>query len=131
MIKKVCHILSTSPYIAKARFFAVQALALSLVTNPFVEGDHSYIAEATCGILFLGTPHFDLQYSYSFGGHLWARLSGTFGATYTELLRAMQLLSPELEYLNQDFLAIPAIRKLPHHSVVCFYETKGLFGVSV
>ena len=129
MIKRVCHILSTSPYIANARFFAVQALALSQVPNPFVQGDHSYIAEATCGILFLGTPHFNLQ--YSFGSLLWARLSGTFGVTYTELLSAMRLLSPELEYLNQDFLAIPAIRKLPHHSVVCFYETKGLFGVSV
>jgi hypothetical protein len=104
-------------------------LALSQVPNPFVQGDHSYIAEATRGILFLGTPHFDLQ--YPFGGLLWARLSGTFGATYSGLLRTMQLLSPELEYLNQDFLAIPTIRKLPHHSVVCFYETKGLFGVSV
>jgi len=104
-------------------------LALSQVSNPFVEGDHSYVAEATRGILFLGTPHYDLQ--YSFVGLLWARLSGTFGATYTVLLRTMQLLSPDLEYLNQDFLTIPTIRKLPQQSVVCFYETKGLFGVSV
>ena len=104
---------------------------MSQVANPFVEGDHSYIAEATRGILFLGTPHFDLM--YSFGGPLWAqaRLSGTFGATYSGLLRAMQSLSPELVNLNLDFLTIPAIRKLPHHSVVCFYETKGSFGVSV
>jgi hypothetical protein len=104
-------------------------LALSQVSNPFVQGDHSYIAEATHGILFLGTPHLGLQ--YSFGGLLWGRLSGTFGATYTRLLRTMQLLSPELEYLNQDFLAIPTIRKLPQYCVVCCYETKGLFGVSV
>ena len=102
---------------------------MSQVSNPFVQGDHTYITEATRGILFLGTPHFDLQ--YSFGGNLWAQLSGTFGATYNGLLRAMQLLSPELEHLNQDFLTIPAIRKLPQHSVICFYETKGLFGVSV
>ena len=126
MIKKVCHILSTVPYIIKARCFAVQALALSQVSNPFVQGDHGYIAEATRGILFLSTPHSDLQ--YSFGGHLWARLSGT---TYAGLLRTMQLLSPELEHLNQDFLTIPTIRKLSQHRVVCFYETKGLFGVSV
>jgi hypothetical protein len=101
-------------------------LALSQVSNPFVEGNHSYIAEATRGILFLGTPHSDLQ--YSFGGLLWARMSGT---TDAGLLRTMQVLSPELEYLNQDFLTISTIRKLPQHSVVCFYETKGLFGVSV
>jgi hypothetical protein len=129
VIKKVCHFLSTSPYIFKARFLVVQALALSLVPNPFVQGDHSYIAEATRGILFLGTPHSELQ--YSFGGPLWARLSGTFGATYAGLLRAMQLLSPELDSLNQDFLTIRTIRNLPQHSMVCFYETKGLFGVSV
>jgi hypothetical protein len=75
---------------APSVFFAVQALALSQVSNPFVQGDHSYIAEATRGILFLGsvgTPHSDLQ--YSFGGFLWAQLSGTFGATYAGLLRTV------------------------------------------
>ena len=123
------YILSISPYISKARCFTVQALALSQVSNPFVQGDHSYIAEATRGILFLGTPHFDL--GYSFGGLLCARLLGTFGAIDAGLLKTMQLLSPELEFLNQDLVAITTIRKLPQHSVVCFYESKGLFGVSV
>ena len=99
--------------------------------NPFVQGDHSYIAEATRGILFLGTPHYDLMSSFGGVTVLWARLSGIFGTTYSRLLRAMQSLSPELGDLDRDFIAIPAIRDLPHHGVVCFYETKGLFGVSV
>lgn len=127
MIKKVCHSLNHPTSLNLV--FVVQALTLSQVSNPFVQGDHKYIAEATRGILFLGTPHFDLQ--YSFGGLLWARLLGTYSATDTGLLRTMQFLSPELEHLNQNFLAIPIIRKLPQHSIVCFYETKGLFGVSV
>jgi hypothetical protein len=60
----------------------------------------------------------------------WAR--GMLGGTYNGLLKTLRLLSPELQRLNQDFLAIPAIRKLPERSLVCFYETKGmLFGVSV
>lgn len=55
-----------------------------------------------------------------------------FGGTYNGLLKTLQLLSPELQHLNQDFLSSPAIRQLPEHGLVCFYETKGmLFGVSI
>jgi hypothetical protein len=44
----------------------------------------------------------------------------------------LRLLYPEPERVNQDFLAIPAIRELPKSSLVSFYETKSLFfGVSV
>jgi len=107
-----------------------EALALSQVSNSSIEGHHGYIADATRGVLFLGTPHFGSR--YAFGGLLWTRLFEIFGKTYSGLLRTLQQLSPELEYLNQDFLAIPAIRKLPQRSLVCFYETKGLwFGVPV
>jgi hypothetical protein len=103
---------------------------LSQVPNLFVGGDHSYIADATCGVLFLGTPHSGSQYT---SAGLWKALAlGIFGGTYNGLLKALELLSPELEHLNQDFLAIPAIYKLPRYSLVCFYETKGpIFGVSI
>jgi len=101
-----------------------QALALSQISNPFVEGDNPYIAEATRGVLFLATPHFGSQ--YAFGGVWLARLLGIFGGTYSGLLQSLQLLSPQLQHLNQDFLTIPAIRNLPQRSLVCFYETKGL-----
>ena len=103
---------------------------MSQVPNPFVGGDNSYIADATRGVLFLGTPHFGSQYA---SAGLWkAWVLGMFGGTYNGLLKTLQLLSPELQHLNQDFLASPAIRKLPEHGLVCFYETKGmLFGVSI
>lgn len=130
MIKQVCHVLSASPSVLDAHRFATQALALSQISNPFVEGDNTYIAEATRGVLFLATPHFGSQ--YAFGGVWWARLFGIFGGTYSGLLQSLQLLSPQLQHLNQDFLTIPVIRNLPQRSLVCFYETKGLlFGVSI
>ena len=101
---------------------------MSQVSNPFDGGGRNYIADVTHGVLFLGTPHLGSQYAS--GALWWARLSGIFGGTYTGLLKTLQLLSPELGQLNRDFLAIPAIRKLPRPSLVCFYETKGLlFGV--
>ena len=103
---------------------------LSQDTNPFVEGRHGYIADVTRGVLFLGTPHLGSQ--YALGGFLWSQLLPMFSGPHTGLLKALRLLSPELQHLNQDFLAIPAIRKLPQRSFVCFYETKSLlFGVSV
>jgi hypothetical protein len=92
-------------------------------------GNHSYIADATRGVLFLGTPHFDSQYT---SAGLWkAWVLGMFDGTYNGLLKTLKLPSAKLQHLNQGFLGIPAIRKLPEHSLVCFYEMKGMFGVSI
>ena len=104
---------------------------LSQGLNPVVEGC-SYIANVTRGIVFLGTPHTRPKYALSLSALLWSQLLGIFGGPYARLFKTLQLLYPEPERLNQDFLAIPAIRELPNNSLVSFYETKGLFwGVSV
>ena len=104
---------------------------LSQSPDPVVEGC-GYIAKVTRGILFLGTPHTLPKSTLSLWALVWSQLLGMFGGPYARLFKTLRLLYPEPERLNQDFLAIPAIRDLPKNSLVSFYETKGLFfGVSV
>lgn len=103
----------------------------SQTQNAFAPGDHRYIANATCGILFFGTPH--LGSNYASLGLLKAWVLSLRGQVHVSLYKTLQLLSPQLEHLNEDFLSIDVIRKLPQSSLVCFYETKAmsmLFGVS-
>jgi hypothetical protein len=103
---------------------------LSQRPDPVVEGC-GYIANVTRGIVFLGTPHTRPKYALSTWTFFWSQLSGIFGGPYARLLMTLRLLYPEPERVNQDFLAIPAIRELPKSSLVSFYETKSLFfGVS-
>jgi len=104
---------------------------LSQRQDTVVEGC-DYIANVTRGIVFLGTPHTRPKSTLSLWASLWSQVLGIFGGPYGRLFKTLRLLYPEPERINQDFLAIPAIRELPTHSLVSFYETKGLFfGVSV
>ena len=102
----------------------------SQTQNSFAPGDHRYIANATCGILFFGTPHRGSHYASLALWKAWVLSLG--GQVHVSLLKTLQSLSPQLEDLNQDFLRIEVIRKLPQSSLACFYETKAMmFGVSV
>ena len=104
---------------------------LSQRPDPVVEGC-GYIASVTRGIVFLGTPHTRPKSALSLWASLWSQVLGIFGGPYGRLLKTLRLLYPEPERINQDFLAIPAIRELPNHSLVSFYETRSqIFGVSV
>jgi len=131
----VCHI--PQLYVLAIKLiFTAQALVLSQRPDPVVEGC-GYIASVTRGIVFLGTPHTRPKSALSLWAFLWSQLLGIFGGPYGHrdigrLLKTLRLLYPEPERINQDFLAIPAIRELPRSSLVSFYETKSLlFGVSV
>ena len=102
----------------------------SQTRNSFAPGDHRYIADATCGIMFFGTPHLGSHYASL--GLLKAWVFSLRGRVHVELIKTLRLLSPQLVDLNQDFLGIDVIRRLPQSSLACFFETKAmLFGVSV
>ena len=127
VIKQVCDLFLG---FASHSYFGVQALVFSQTQNSFAPGDHRYIANATCGIMFFGTPHFGSHYASL--ALLKAWVLSFRGRVHVSLIKTLQLLSPQLEHLNQDFLSIDVIRKLPQSSLACFYETKAmLFGVSV
>ena len=80
--------------------------------------------------MFFGTPHLGSRYASL--GLLKAWVLSLRGRVHVGLIKTLQLLSPQLEHLNQDFLSIDVIRKLPQSSLACFYETEAmLFGVSV
>jgi len=104
----------------------------SQTQSAFAPGDYCYIANATCGIMFFGTPH--LGSNYTSLGLLKAWVLSSRGQVHASLYKTLQLLSPQLEHLNEDFLSIDVIRKLPQSSLACLYETKAMsmfFGVSV
>ena len=82
--------------------------------------------------MFFGTPHLGSHYASLGLLKVWVLI--LHRRVHVGLIKVtmLQLLSLQLEHLNQEFLNISAISKLPQSSLACFYETRPmLFGVSV